>query len=76
MAVKQTPPPLLVRGGVAGAPVRSNIDAFDERWSEKRIRADHPTQTQEFGIGNILTAVTSNGDDKKDQESNSRRKTT
>ena len=43
---------------------------------KKKIRADHPYQAKEFGIGNMLTAGTSDGDDGKDQDSNCGSKTT
>ena len=75
MATRQTPQPVLVRAELTRAQGQSNTNTVEGGWSEKKIRADHPTQAQGFGIGNMLTAGTSDGDDEKDQDRNSGSKT-
>ena len=76
MAMRQTPQPVVVRAEFARAQGQPNTKAVEEGWSEKKIRADHPYQAKEFGIGNMLTAGTSNSDDGKYQDSNRGSKTT
>ena len=73
------PSPVLVKEGVEGAPVGSGPVLQNQKpTSNTPLEADHPgpaelspdqpTQTQDFGIGNILTEGTSDGDDGKKQE--------
>ena len=71
MSTSQIPQPVLVKAEFARAQGQPGTTVVDEEWSEKRISADHPSQAQGFGIGNVLTAGTSDGDDTTDQDSNS-----
>ena len=42
-----------------------------EEWSGKKISANHPSQAQGLGIGDMLTAGTSDGEVTSDEDSNS-----
>ena len=71
MAKSQIPQPVLVKVEFASTQGQPGTNVVEEEWSEKRISADHPSQAQEFKIGNMLTAGTSDGDDTTDQDINS-----
>ena len=71
MATSQIPQPVLVKAEFASTQGQPGTNVVEEEWSEKRISADHPSQAQGFGIGNMLTAGTLDGDDTTDQDSNS-----
>ena len=76
-----TPSPLLVKQGAEGAPVGSGTTLQDPNPTPNTpLEADHPgpaelspdnsTQTQNFGIGNLLTEGTSDGNDREKEEDN------
>ena len=71
MATSQIPQPVLVKTEFVRALGQPGTNVAEEEWSEKRIIADHPSQAKGFGIGNMLTAGTSDGDDMTDQDRNS-----
>ena len=70
MATSQIPQPVLVKAEFASTQGQPGTNVVEEEWSEKRISADHPSQAQGFGIGNMLTAETSDGEFTTDEDSN------
>ena len=50
-------------------------EGMKEVWWGEKISANHPSQAQGFGIGDMLTAVTSDGEVTSDEDSNSGKET-
>ena len=68
----QKPQPVVVKAEFSSTWGHLSTDiVVKEEWSGKNISANHPSQAQGFGIGDMLTAETSDGEVMTDEDSNS-----